>query len=524
MSRTLLLLMSCFILFQACRTHQPNANLEKLAADYLITGGQVFVGEDKAAEKLNIAIKDDRIIFVGSPDEKLIEAVRHIDATGLFIAPGFIDPHTHSLGDLLDTNRNANLNYLMQGVTTVVNGNDGGGPLEIGSTLARLDSQGIGTNTLLYTGHNTIRRSVMGMADRAPTQEEMSLMKKHVQKGMEEGAFGLSTGLFYTPGSYSKTEEVIGLAKVAAAKNGIYDSHLRDESSYTLGLLASVEEAIRIGREADIPVHIAHIKALGVDVWGKSEEVIALVENARAEGIKVSADQYPYVASGTSIQASLIPAWVFVGSHKEYQARLRDPKLLMRIRKEMQENLRRRGGAVSLLITGGRDEWRGKTLETLSIENRKDAISMALEIAKAGGASVASFNMNEADLETFMKKPWVTTSSDGSSGHPRKFGSFPLKFQDYVLKKQILPVHTFIYKSSGLVAETLGIAERGYLREGYFADIIVFNPNQFVAKSDFNEPENLAEGVEYVWINGGLVVENGEYKGALLGKPLRNGY
>src|SRR5437868_8773066 len=231
------------------------------------------------------------------------------------VAPGFIDPHTHTQGDLSsgDPRQRANLPYLMQGVTTVITNNDGGGTIEIGKTLDAWTQNGIGTNAALYVPQGSVRGAVLGMSDRTPTAAELDSMRALVRRGMDECAIGISTGLYYAPGSYSPTDEVIELAKVAARYGGIYDTHLRDESSYTIGLVGAVNEAIRIGREAKIPIHISHIKALGVDVWGQSDTVIALIRSARAEGIEVTASQYPYDASGTSVGASLLPRWAEAG-------------------------------------------------------------------------------------------------------------------------------------------------------------------------------------------------------------------
>ena len=283
------------------------------AADVLIAGGTLYDGSRRArpprgrrAARRPHRVRRRRARARASPR-------RTIDATGLIVAPGFIDPHTHTQADLSSASRRANLDYIMQGVTTVATNNDGGGPVGIGALLAKWDSTGIGTNALLFVPQGSVRGEVMGMSDKAPTPSQMERMKALVERGMREGAFGLSTGLYYAPGSYSTTEEVIDLAKVAAAHGGIYDTHQRDESSYTIGLLASVREVLRIGREARIPVHISHIKALGADVWGDADTVIAMIHAAQREGITVAACQYPYDASGTSLVSALVPRWAEAG-------------------------------------------------------------------------------------------------------------------------------------------------------------------------------------------------------------------
>ena len=258
-------------------SHAPREDV-----DLLLRGGTVIDGTGGAPRVADVAIRGDRIVFIGDAGNANLTPKRVIDVRGLIVAPGFIDPHTHTQGDLSsgDPRQRANLPYLMQGVTTVITNNDGGGTIEIGKTLDAWTKNGIGTNAALYVPQGSVRRAVLGMSDRTPTAAELDSMRALVRRGMDEGAIGMSTGLYYAPGSYSPTDEVIELAKVAARSGGIYDTHLRDESSYTIGLVGAVNEAIRIGREAKVPIHISHIKALGVDVWGQSDTVIAPIKNA----------------------------------------------------------------------------------------------------------------------------------------------------------------------------------------------------------------------------------------------------
>jgi N-acyl-D-aspartate/D-glutamate deacylase len=309
--------------------------------DLIIRGGTLINGSGSPAQKADLGIAGDRIVFVGSSNGK--QAARVIDATGLVVTPGFIDPHTHTAGDLSDPKRSRNDAYLMQGVTTVATGNDGDSPKDVGATLAKWERQGIGTNAALFIGQGTVRGEVMKMSDGKPTDEQLAQMRHLVEAAMQQGAIGISTGLYYAPGSYSSTEEVIELAKVAAQYHGIYDTHMRDESSYTIGLLGSVRETIRIGREAHLPVMISHIKALGVDVWGQSAEVIKVVDDARREGVNVIASQYPYTASGTSVTAALVPRWA--EANGALLKNLDDPAVHARLVNEMNQNLVRRGGA-----------------------------------------------------------------------------------------------------------------------------------------------------------------------------------
>ena len=492
--------------------------------DLLLRGGAVVDGTGAAPRTADIGIRGERIVFIGDAARERITAPRVIDVRGLIVAPGFIDPHSHTLEDLSSPNseRRANLGYLMQGVTTVVTNNDGGGAVEIGRTLDAWTANGIGTNAALYVPHGAVRRQVMGMSDAAPSATQLDAMRQLVQRGMAEGALGLSTGLYYAPGSYASTEEVIELAKVAAANGGVYDSHLRDESSYTIGLIGAVNEAIRIGREARLPIHVSHIKALGQDVWGQSDSVIALIRQARAAGIEVTADQYPYVASGSSVGSSLLPRWAEAGGRDSLRARIANAATRERLVKEMNENLRRRGGASSLLITSTRDSTiLGKTLEEVAATRRESAIEAALAIVQQGDASVASFNMSEQDLQRFMVQDFVMTGSDGSAGHPRKYGTFPRVLREYVYAKRVLDLPRAIRRSSALTAESLRIPERGVLRTGYYADIIAFDPDSVADRATYREPTLLAAGMKYVLVNGTLAVDQGKFTGARAGKALR---
>jgi N-acyl-D-aspartate/D-glutamate deacylase len=493
------------------------ATAQKL--DLIIRGGSVVDGSGSPAQRVDIGIAGDRIVFVGSSNGK--QATRVIDATGLIVTPGFIDPHTHTAGDLSDPKRSRNDAYLMQGVTTVATGNDGDSPKEIGATLAKWERQGIGTNGALYIGQGTVRGEVMKMSDSKPTDEQLTQMKHLVEAAMQQGAIGISTGLYYAPGSYSSTEEVIELAKVAAQYHGIYDTHMRDESSYTIGLLGSVRETIRIGREAHLPVMISHIKALGVDVWGQSADVIKVVDDARREGINVIASQYPYTASGTSVTAALVPRWA--EANGALLRNLDDPAMHARLVNEMNQNLVRRGGADSLLMTAPRDKSiTGKTLAAIAKERNESPIDAAIEVIKSGGSAVASFNMKESDIEAFMRQPWVMTCSDGSEGHPRKYGTYPRKIHDYVYQRHVITLEAAVRSSTSLPAETLGLKDRGLLKPSYFADVLVFDPKTFQERATYESPRVLATGVRYLTVNGRLAIDEGNLTTTLAGKALKH--
>jgi N-acyl-D-amino-acid deacylase len=513
--RKLALLLCCL----ACATP---ATQQPTNVDLLIQGGRIVDGTGSAPRTADVGITADRITFVGDAQARNITATRTLDATGLVVTPGFIDPHTHTSGDLGDSTGRGNAGYLMQGVTTVLTGNDGGGPVDVRRTLELWDRGGIGTNGALFVGHGSVRRSVLGASDAAPTPAQLDQMRNLVAEAMRGGAMGLSSGLYYAPGSFATTEEVIALARVAGSMGGVYDTHMRDESSYTIGLLGSIRESIRIAREAPIPLNISHIKALGTDVWGKSGEAIALIREARAAGVKVTADQYPYTASGTGLGAALLPRWAEAGGGDSLRARIANPTTRARLVTDMTENLRRRGGAQSLLITSGRDtSIRGKRLSEIAAARRMDPIETAIQIILVASPSVASFNMNEEDIARFMAQDFVMTGSDGSGGHPRKYGTYPKKLREHVYTKKTITLPFFVKQSTSLPAETFGLKDRGLLREGYYADIAVFDENTVADRSTYEEPTLLATGMRWVIVNGTVAVDDGQPTGRLGGRALR---
>jgi N-acyl-D-amino-acid deacylase len=349
-------------------------------------------------------------------------------------------------------------------------------------------------------------------------------MRGLVAHAMCEGAFGFSTGLFYAPQSFATTDEVVTLAHEAAIRGGIYDTHQRDESSYGIGLLDSTREAIDIGRQAGMPVHISHLKALGVDVHGKSKDLVSIIDAARADGLNVTANQYPFIASGSSLQASLLPRWSVDGGRPALLERLGDAATLQRVRAEMSENLRRRGGADSLLFNSVGQPWSGKTLAAMATTWQLEPVDAALRIireADDGEAdSVTSFNMSEEDVKLLMRQSWVVTGSDGSDGHPRQYATFPEKYAKYVQREHVLTTAEFIRQSTGATADILGLERRGYLRRGYFADVVVLDPSGYRPRADYLHPNVLAEGVLYLWVNGSLAVNASKVTDVLSGKVL----
>lgn len=508
----------------------PPAPLE---ADLVIRGGTIYPGE-ATPFRGDVAIKGDRIVYVGPQAPGT--AARVIDAAGLIVAPGFIDTHTHA-GDALasaDPAARLVLPFLAQGVTTAFIGVDGGGSPAVAQTFGLAkpgaggdgeealgqSSRDFGINFATYVGLGAVRSQVIGQADRAPTADELARMTKLVANAMCEGALGFSTGLFYAPQSFAKRDEVVALARAAAARGGIYDSHIRDESSYTIGVEGAVEEALSIGRDAGIPVHFGHIKALGVDVQGKAPQIIARIEAAQRAGQVVTADQYPWSASGTGLSAALLPRWAQDGGRAALLKRFDDAATMARMRPEIADNLRRRGGPASLLITSGPAAVEGKTLEAVAKERGVDPIDAAIAILKEREAGVASFNQSEADIAAFMQRPWVVTSSDASQGHPRYYASFARKYATYVKDKQVIDLRTFIARSTAVTARMFGLTGRGELKAGAFADVIAFDPNQFAPRADYANPALFAKGMRTVVVNGQVAVEDGAPTGVAAGRPL----
>lgn len=490
-------------------------------ADLVLKGGTIHDGSDRPAYVGDVAITGDRITYVGKPSK--IRAQRSIDARGLIVAPGFIDLHTHADIDATEPSARRLDTWLAQGVTTIVTGNDGFGSPDIAAQTRALAAQPIGPNMASYVGFGPVRTAVLGEGDVAPDAAQLAQMKALVAKGMCDGALGLSAGLFYAPQKFAKTDEVIAVALEAGKRGGLYDTHQRDESSYDIGLFASVDEALRIGREAQMPVHFAHLKALGIDVQGQAPAVIARIEAARAAGQQVTADQYPYTAGSTSLTAVLLPPWALDGGLAAIKARIADPDKHDRLRTDMRENLRRRGGAGTLLLVNTGRPWSGKRLDAVAAEWNVNPIDAALRLIgdEPDRIDVVSFMMIESDIESIMRQPWVMTGSDGTEGHPRISGTFPRKYAHYVVEKKTISLATFIRQSTGRSADILKLDRRGYLRRGWYADVVVFDPRTYAPRSDYGRPYELAIGVNTLLINGQTAIADGRLNDILPGRVLR---
>lgn len=503
--------------------------------DVVIKNGTVYDGTQSAPIQTDIAIIDDEIVFVGQLDR--FRAKQEIDASNLAVTPGFIDTHTH-----LDPYENLlNLSnaesQIRQGVTSSIGGPDGRGvPLHqtVKELLDTLETVGIGINMGFMAGHNKVRKKVMGLENRAPTQEELEQMKKMVGQAMDEGAFGLSTGLKYLPGNFAQLEEIIELSKVAAKKGGVYSTHLRDEG---LQIMAAIEETIKISKQADIPVILTHHKVIGKPMWGKSKQTLARVDQARANGIKILLDQYPYNASHTGLSV-LIPAWARAGGQEKFMERLNDPNTFKKIKSEIIFNiLNDRGGEDLRRIQFARVKWQpeleGKTLyDWIVQEGEEPTLEMGAEYVilgqKNGGASCIYHAMDEKDVENIMQHPLTMIASDGRLStpgeghpHPRSYGTFPRVLSTYVRDQKLLSLEEAIYKMTLFPAQTYGIEDRGLLRKGMKADLVIFAADQIQDKATFIEPHQYPEGILYVIVNGELAVDQGKFLNQLNGKVLR---
>src|SRR5579871_4817345 len=444
--------------------------------DLLIRNGRVLDGSGNPWLATDIAIRGGRIVDMGRLGNAA--AARTIDAHGLTVTPGFIDVHSHAADGLSGALKDAR-QLIAQGITTAMLNPDGGGPTDLRAERGGFEQRGIGVNVALYVPHGSIRREILGMADRAPSADELTKMVAIAKNGMEAGGIGLSSGLYYAPGSYAKTEEVIALAKVVGEMGGVYESHIRDEADYSVGVVAAVDEVIRISEEGHLPGVVAHMKALGPASWGLSMALVEHIKQARDRGVEVYADQYPYEASGTGIVGALVPRWAEVGGRDEMLKRITGADHA-RLAADMRRNLERRGGAETLVISLYRPDrsLEGQTLAQVAKAMNKPPEEAAMDLLLKGDASIVSFNVSEDDIALIMRQPFTMTCTDG--------GLVPFG----------------VRSMTSLPASVYGLKDRGVLRPGAWADILVFDPKNVRDTATYLEPHRLAEGMEYVLVNG----------------------
>lgn len=547
-----LLLVSSLLAFPALASGSVEPPPTPMDYDVIIINGTVIDGSGAAGYQADIAIKDGKIVSIlphamplgldittppgldiATPPG-LDRAAKVIDATGMVVAPGFIDVHTHQ--DRRIKSMPESLNFVKDGVTTVLGGMCGGSRYPIGEFLDDLETRDIGINFAILVGQGTIRRAVIGSGDVDPTPEELEQMKAMVAQAMEEGAFGLSTGLFYIPGCFTETEEVIELAKVAAEYGGIYMSHTRDEAS---GITDSVAETIRIAEEAGLPGHISHFKIVGFPNWEKVDLLIAMIEEAHARGIDFTTDQYPYDTSSTGISSALIPAWSREGGRSKFIERMADPETAQLIWDGIVYLLvNERGGndpaRVRLSSCGFEPDWVGKTLADILVMKEleptiENAADLVIEIYLRGGAGGLFTCMCDANIVKIMSQPFVMVGSDSStpwfgygSPHPRAYGTNARVLAYYVRERGVISLEEAVRKMTSLPAQRLSLDDRGLVSPGMWADIVVFDPDTVTDKATFFEPHQYSEGFEYVLINGEVVIDQGEYTSILAGKVLRH--
>ncbi|MDO9475584.1 MAG: D-aminoacylase [Pseudohongiella sp.] len=488
--------------------------------DLVLRGGLLFSGADEQPVEGDIAINGRLIAATGSLGN--YEATTVIDVSGLAVMPGFIDIHSHALSDNLDEGifgwPDAE-NLIRQGVTTVIGGNDGGSPLPLSDTFDAIAALPSAVNFGSFVGHGSIRGLIVGEDDRPPTDEELERMREQVALGMQQGAFGLSSGLIYTPGRFAATEEVIELAKVAGEYGGMYISHMREEG---LALLDSVAETIRIGEEGGLPTQLTHHKVVGAPMWGKSTESLRLVDEAIARGVDVSIDQYPYTASSTNLQI-LFPGWALDGGREALLARMADPAQRARLRSDIVYNIEvDRGGddPANVVLVGCPHDasLNGLNLsEVLRRQNREasktNAAELLIELVAAGNCSAVFHAMVEDDVHNIMRHPRTMIASDGGiegpsdrAVHPRNYGTFARLIGHYARDLGVIPVHTAIHKVTGMPADRLKMQTRGRLQVGAIADIAVLDIAEVRELTSFADPHQYAEGAVHVFVGGQAVL------------------
>ena len=486
--------------------------------DLVLKNGLIVDGIGTKAYNGDIAIRGNRIAKIGTL--KTSQATETFDVSGLIVTPGFIDVHTHCDRGIKRVPTVDN--YILQGVTTVIGGNCGGHRFPLAELYADLEESGVSINFGSLVGHNTIRREVMEYKMEAPTDEEMTHMKNLIDQEMRSGGLGLSTGLSYLPGIYSKTEEIVELASAVTPYNGIYASHIRDQAQH---ITEAIEEAIAIGEKNNLTVQIAHIKLADDEVWGETERITKPVEDAQARGVSVFLDQYPYTATSSGFTSSF-PSWVFEGGKDKFLERIKDPEVYAKVKAFIIDHRLTSTKGINKLetifIANSRNyrEYEGKNLQEILLAQGKEptidnGVDLIIEIEKNGGASCVFFQMDEKDVEDLMKLPYNMHASDGGVQevgrgvpHPRNYGTFPRIISFYVREKGVLTLEEAVRKMTSLPAEAFKLKDRGSLKEGMYADICVFDLERFKDRATFEEPHQYSQGLSYVIVNGKIAIKN----------------
>ena len=499
--------------------------------DLVIKNGRVVDGTGNPWVHADVAVQNGRIVRIGAIPTA--EGKRTIDATGLIVSPGFIDVHAHVEGSL-EAQPGAP-NFVYDGVTTVITGNCGGSSGNLRTYFDTLRMQGFSLNVGSLIGHNSVRMKVMKMAFRDPTAREQTEMERLVEQAMKDGAVGLSTGLIYTPGTYAHTPEVVNLAKVAARYGGLYASHIRNEGQ---NVKQAIDEAIQISREAHIPVEISHFKVASKPLWGKSTETVELVEAARREGLDVTVDQYPYTASSTSLE-SILPTWALADGDSAVLVRFRDPTTHAKIRAEMLENLKKnlRKNYEYAVVSSYKPD---TTLNGMNIsainqklgrkntaETEADLVMDLMEKANLKRIQMVYHTMSETDVETILRYPNTMIASDAGvaklgSGmpHPRAYGTNARVLGRYVRERHVIPLEEAIRRMTSLPAQRFRLTDRGLLRPGYAADIVLFDEKTVTDRATYEQPHAYTTGISWVIVNGTPVIENGQHTGQRPGQLL----
>ena len=498
--------------------------------DLVIAGGRVIDGSGAPARRADLAIAGGEIAAVGTIDRQAAREV--IDATNLVVAPGFIDVHTHA-DDVADQPRAEN--FVRMGVTTIVAGNCGGSALDVGEALARIEQTGVSVNFATLVGHNTVRRAVMGTENRLPTLTELTKMRSLVWRAMADGAFGLSTGLQYVPGTYASAPELIELARVAGNAGGIYASHMRNEGTE---LEEAIQETIRVGEAGGCRIQISHLKVDSPSHWGASEKALVLIDAARKRGLKIAADQYAYTAASSSLGIRF-PSWVLEGGQERIVERLNDSATWAKVKGGMRDLLAERGlkDLSFAVVASYRHDPSLTGLSMKQVATRlqgSDSADAQLEAARQmminGGAAMVYHFMSDADVERIMRHPLAGFASDSGvlipgegSPHPRGYGNAVRVLGEYVRTRKIISLEEAVRKMTSLPAEHFGFARRGRLDTGYAADVVVFDPATVSDAATFERPHAFATGVPFVLVNGVVVVRDGQHTGAKPGRTLRKG-